>query len=159
MDQIFAADDNATKLNFYAQMDRMAKNLQWLQDQGIVVVYTPLVESDDRTKWHAKGGSDMAIRLYRLIHDYFQQHKQLKNLIWAYHTTSNHGALQEFYPGDAYVDVLGKSAYGTGLGFSEYAWAVQKKRAGKVIWWSELGLRGPREPRLGLFACPFKAAN
>jgi hypothetical protein len=147
IEQIFAEDDNTTKRNFYSQMDRMAKNLEWLQDQGIVVVYTPLVESDDRTKWHAKGGGDMAIRLYRLIHDYFQQQKQFKNLIWAYHTTSNHGALQEFYPGDAYVDVLGKSAYGTGLAFSEYAWAVEKKLAGKVIWWAELGLRGPREER------------
>jgi hypothetical protein len=44
-------------------------------------------------------------------------------------------------PEDAYVDMLGRSAYGTGLNFSEYDWAVEKKRnAGKVIWWSELGI-------------------
>ena len=30
----------------------------------------------------------------------------------------------------------------TGLSFSEYEWAVGKKKAGKVIWWSELGIRG-----------------
>ncbi len=140
--QIFAPDDNPTKRNFYAQMDRMATNLQWLKDQGIPVVYTPLVESDDRNKWHAKQGSETAIKLYRLIHDYLQKSKGLDNIIWAYHTTSNHGALQEYYPGDDYVDVLGKSAYGTGLNFSEYAWAIEKKKLGKVIWWSELGIRG-----------------
>jgi len=147
IDPIFAPDDNPTKNHFYAQMDRMAGNLQWLKDQGIPVVYTPFVESDDRNKWHAKEGSEHAIKLYRLVHDYFKNTKHLDNLIWAYHTTQNHGALQKYYPGDAYVDVLGKSAYGTGLPFSEYAWAVEKKRdAGKVIWWAELGIRGSSNP-------------
>ncbi len=143
IDPIFATSDNPTKKNFYNQMDRMAGNLQWLKDQGVPVVYTPFVESDDRNKWHAKEGSENIIKLYRLVHDYFTNDKGLDNIIWAYHTTANHGALQKYYPGDAYVDVLGKSAYGTGLNFSEYRWAVEKKKtSGKVIWWSELGIRG-----------------
>jgi hypothetical protein len=142
IDLIFAPGENSTKHHFYAQMDRMAANLQWLKDHGVPVVYTPLVESDDRNKWHAKQGSEAAIKLYRLIHDYLQKNKGLDNIIWAYHTTANHGALEKYYPGDAYVDVLGKSAYGTGLSFSEYDWAVAKKKVGKVIWWSELGIRG-----------------
>ncbi|MBI1176853.1 hypothetical protein GC207_05385 [bacterium] len=145
---IWADGENAVKTNFYRQLDRMAANLKWLKDQGIVVVYTPFVESDDRNKWHAKQGSEAIIRLYRLVHDYFQNTKKLDNIIWAYHTTQNDGALQRCYPGDDYVDVLGKSAYGTGLVFSEYAWAVEKKRNhGKVIWWAELGIRGRSEPK------------
>jgi len=147
IDQIFAPADNPTKANFYRQMDRMATNLQWLKDQGIPVVYTPFVESDDRNKWHAKGGPEAVIKLYRLVHDTFTRDKGLDHLLWAYHTTANHGALEKCYPGDAYVDILGKSAYGTGFGFSEYAWAVEKKKqAGKVIWWSELGIRGRSNP-------------
>ncbi len=143
IDLIFASDDNPTKQHFYHQMDRMAANLQWLKDQGVPVIYTPLVESDDRNKWHAKEGSAHAIKLYRLIHDVFTRDKGLDNVLWAYHTTANHGALEQYYPGDDYVDILGKSAYGTGLNFSEYDWAVHKKKtAGKVIWWSELGIRG-----------------
>lgn len=143
IDPIFDANDNPTKRNFYKQMDRMAANLQWLEGQGISVVYTPFVESDDRNKWHAKEGPENAIKLYRLVHDYFKNDKGLDNIIWAYHTTGNPGALEKYYPGDAYVDVLGKSAYGMGLNFSEYDWAVKKKtEAGKVIWWSELGIRG-----------------
>jgi mannan endo-1,4-beta-mannosidase len=147
IDPIFASEENPTKQNFYKQMDRMAANLQWLRDQGVPVVYTPFVESDDRNKWHAKEGSENAIKLYRLVHDYFKNNKGLDHIIWAYHTTGNHGALEEYYPGDAYVDVMGKSAYGMGLNFSEYEWAVKKKRnAGKVIWWSELGIRGRSDP-------------
>jgi len=147
IDPIFDPGVNPTKSNFYHQMDRMAVNLKWLKDQGISVVYTPFVESDDRNKWHAKEGSEHAIKLFRLVHDYFSHNKHLDNLIWAYHTTANHGALERYYPGDAYVDVLGKSAYGTGLPFSEYQWAVDKKHnSGKVIWWSELGIRGSSDP-------------
>jgi hypothetical protein len=148
IDAIFASGDNPTKSNFYKQIDRMAGNLEWLKGKGIAVVYTPFVESDDRNKWHAKGTNEQAIKLYRLVHDYFGKDKSLDNIIWAYHTTGNHGALEKYYPGDGYVDVLGKSAYGRGLVFSEYEWAVEKKKkAGKVIWWSELGIRGRSEPR------------
>jgi hypothetical protein len=147
IERIWAEGENAVKANFHRQLDRMASDLQWLKDNGVVVVYTPFVESDDRNKWHAKQGSESIIRLYRLVHDYFQHTKRLDNIIWAYHTTQNDGALERCYPGDDYVDVLGKSAYGTGLVFSEYAWAVEKKRNhGKVIWWSELGIRGKSEP-------------
>jgi hypothetical protein len=146
IDPILQSGDHPTKRNFYQQMDRMAANLKWLQDQGVPVVYTPFVESDDKNKWHAKEGSAQAIGLYRLVHDYFVKEKKLSNIIWAYHTTGNHGALKRYYPGDRYVDVLGKSAYGRGLQFSEYDWAVaKKKQAGKVIWWSELGIRGRNE--------------
>jgi beta-mannanase len=87
------------------------------------------------------------IELYRLVHRYFTEKKGLDNIVWGYHTTQRDGALQASYPGDAYVDVLGKSAYGSGLVFDEYAWAVEKKRNyGKVIWWAELGIRGRDEP-------------
>jgi mannan endo-1,4-beta-mannosidase len=144
---IWAPGENAVKTNFYRQLDRMAANLQWLKDRGIVVVYTPFVESDDRYKWHAKNGSEAIIQLYQLVHDFFVNTRQLDNILWAYHTTQNSGALERFYPGDQYVDVLGKSAYGTGLVFSEYEWAVEKKKnRGKVIWWAELGLRDRSEP-------------
>ncbi|MEQ8810307.1 MAG: glycosyl hydrolase, partial [Imperialibacter sp.] len=147
IDPIFAEGENPTKTNFYEQMDRMAANLQWLEGQKIPVVYTPFVESNDKNKWHAKEGAENAIKLYQLVHDYFTETKKLKNIIWAYHTTQGQGALIEYYPGDEYVDVIGKSAYGTGLVFTEYDWAVEKKKnQGKVIWWAELGIRGEKDP-------------
>jgi hypothetical protein len=144
---IFKKGNNKVKKKFYDQLDRMAANLQWLEDRNIPIVYTPFVESNDRNKWHAKGGSEVIIKLYRLVHDYFKNRKGLDNIIWAYHTTQGPGALEKYYPGDEYVDVLGKSAYGTGLIFSEYEWAVEKKKNhGKVIWWSEFGIRGRSDP-------------
>lgn len=142
IDPIFAPGDNPIKSNFYKQMDRMANNMQWLKERGITVVYTPFVELNDKNKWHAREGSRNGIRLHRLVHDYCTA-RGLDNIIWAYHTTQGHGALEEYYPGDEYVDIIGKSGYGTGLIFSEYEWAVEKKKNhGKVIWWAELGIRG-----------------
>lgn len=146
IDPIFEPGDNPIKSNFYKQMDRMANSMQWLKERGITVIYTPFVELNDKNKWHAREGSKNGIRLHRLVHDYFTS-KGLDNILWAYHTTQGHGALEEYYPGDDYVDIIGKSGYGTGLIFSEYEWAVEKKKNhGKVIWWAELGIRGKSEP-------------
>ena len=146
-EQIRAPGENPVKTHFYRQLDRMAANMQWLKERGVTVVYTPFVESDDRNKWHARQGPENIIQLYRLVHDYFTKTKGLDNIVWAYHTTQRRGALQAYYPGDDYVDVIGKSAYGTGLVFDEYEWAVEKKRnRGKVIWWAELGVRDRTDP-------------
>ena len=76
IDLVFAPGNNPTKLNFYKQMDRMAANLQWLKEQGVPVVYTPFVESDDGNKWHAKETPEHAIKLYRLVHNYFSKRKE-----------------------------------------------------------------------------------
>jgi len=147
VDQIFASGDNSIKTNFYQQMDRMAANLQWLKEQHIPVIYTPFVELDDsNSKWHPKDGRENAIRLYQLVHDYFTLTKNLDNILWAYHTREVDGALKSFYPGDEYVDIIGKSGYGPDLNFPEYDWAVTKKRHGKIIWWAELGINDRDAP-------------
>jgi hypothetical protein len=146
--QLLAPGNNPVKAAFIRQLDRMAANLQWMKDRGIPVVYTPFVESDDHTKWHATAGQAATIRLYRFVHDYFTGEKGLDHILWAYHTTQDDHALIQHYPGDAYVDILGRSSYGSKLVFSDYEWAVMKKRdAGKVIWWAELGIRSKRERR------------
>lgn len=159
IDPIFAEGENATKSNFYSQLDRMAANLQWLEDQGIPVIYTPFVELDCIPKWHATDGKDNAILLYRLVHDYFTKIKGLKNIIWAYHTRESDGALEAYYPGDEYVDIIGKSGYGPDLNFPEYEWAVEKKKQGKVIWWAELGINSRNAPPRDCFDVLEKLEN
>jgi hypothetical protein len=154
VDQIFAEGNNSIKNNFYSQMDRMAANLQWLEDEGIPVIYTPFVELDDsNSKWHPKDGRENAIRLYQLVHDYFTDEKGLDNIIWAYHTRESDGAMEAFYPGDEYVDIIGKSGYGPDLNYPEYDWAVEKKKQGKVIWWAELGINDRDAPRGIVWMC------
>ncbi|MFC2124765.1 glycoside hydrolase family 26 protein [Bacteroidota bacterium] len=162
--RIFEPGTNPIKSNFYAQMDRMAANFQWLEDQGVPVIYTPFVELDG--KWYPKDGRENAIKLYQLVHDYFSKTKGLDNILWAYHTmekaynpTTPKNVLEAFYPGDEYVDILGKSGYGSDLSFPEYEWAVEKKIQGKVIWWSELGINGKEDPPRDCFDVLDKLEN
>ncbi len=37
-------------------------------------------------------GSENAIKLYRLVHDVFTRTEGARHILWAYHTTLNHGA-------------------------------------------------------------------
>ena len=163
--KIFETGENPIKSNFYSQMDRMAANFQWLEDQKVPVIYTPFVELDG--KWYPKDGRENAVKLYRLVHDYFTEIKGLDNIIWAYHTMedSKHpstpeNVMESYYPGDKYVDIIGKSGYGPDLSFPEYDWAVQKKKNdGKIIWWSELGINNRDAPPRDCFDVLDKLEN
>jgi len=163
IDRIFESGTNPIKTNFYAQMDQMAANLQWLQNQRVPVVYTPFVELD--CKWYPTDGLENAIKLYRLVHDYFTKDKGLDNIIWAYHTmekgrgNSPENVLEAYYPGDEYADIIGKSGYGRDLSFPEYEWAVTKKKQGKVIWWAELGINNRNDPPRDCFDVLEKLEN
>jgi hypothetical protein len=115
---------------------------------GVAVVYTPFVESDDRNKWHAKQGPRTSSSCTGWCTAISPQPRASTTSSGPTTPPSGTARLQACYPGDAFVDVIGKSAYGSGLVFDEYAWAVEKKRNrhGKVIWWAELGIRGKNEP-------------
>jgi mannan endo-1,4-beta-mannosidase len=148
--KIFVKAANPVKAQFYRQMDRMAANMKQLEKWKVPVIYTPFVELDHGKKWFGTDGKQNAIRLHRLVHDYFVKTKGLKNILWGYHTGSN-GRLKAFYPGDAYVDVMGHSVYhrwgNPKLDFYDYTWAVAKKRdKGKAIWIPELGINSQGKP-------------
>lgn len=150
IDQIFADGSNPIKNSWIEQLDRMAANFRWLENEGIPVIYTPFVELDNTGKWFGTDGKENAIKLHRMIHDYFEKDKKLTNIIWAYHTGST-GRMKEFYPGDEYVDVMGHSVYerwgNPALDYYDYAWAVEKKKGkGKIIWIAELGINSAGDP-------------
>jgi hypothetical protein len=150
IDPIFAKGTNPIKTNWYQQLDRMANNMQWLEDRNISVIYTPFIELNNKGKWFGTDGKDNAIKLHQMIHNYFTREKGLTNILWGYHTGSN-GELKSYYPGDAYVDVMGHSVYhrwgNPELNFFDYEWAVnKKKKQGKVIWMAELGINSEGKP-------------
>ena len=68
--------------------------------------------------------------------------------------------MEQWYPGDEYVDILGKSGYGLDLSFPEYEWAAKKKKeSGKIIWWAELGINGRNDPPRDCFDVLEKLEN
>lgn len=99
------------------QMDQIAGYLKQMQDAGIVVIWRPLHEgagniynyNDGKAWfWWGTGGAEPYKYLWQLMYDRFTNHHGLNNLIWVW-TGDVKG--KAFYPGDAYVDIIGCDNY------------------------------------------------
>jgi Glycosyl hydrolase family 26 len=70
-----------TYKNLYGMFDRVASQLQILQNNGVEVLFRPFHEmNSDFFWWAGRPGLNGTSRLYRAIHDYFTDAKQLHNL-------------------------------------------------------------------------------
>ena len=92
-----------------AGMDKGAKALKELQEQGIPVVWRPFHEFDGKWFWWGKGGAENFKKLWRIMYDRYTNYWGLDNLIWSlgYCGDVNGG----WYPGDQYVDIIGADTY------------------------------------------------
>lgn len=98
-----------------------------LQEKGIAVLWRPFHEASGNTIsggqgwfWWAKGGPDDYKKLWVDMYDYMKA-AGVNNLVWVWTTQTgyiNYGkgdqlkSDPEWYPGDAYVDVVGVDIYG-----------------------------------------------
>lgn len=96
---------------FLAAMDKAADALSQLQDAGVTVLWRPFHEFDGKWFWWGKGGSDTFIRLWQLMYTRYTDHWGLNNLIWVLPYSQEGGNYAEWYPGDAYCDILGADSY------------------------------------------------
>lgn len=87
-------------------LDIVANQLQRLQDAGVPVLWRPLHEASGGWFWWGACGSDAYIALYRYMYDYYTKEKGLHNLLWVWN-----GQDKDWYPGDAYVDIIGTDIY------------------------------------------------
>ena len=88
----------------------MAGYLKLLHDANIPVIWRPLHEAAGGWFWWGKN-ADSFKKLWIQMFDYFKA-QGLNNLIWVW--TSETGDA-DWYPGDAYVDIIGRDLYGTML--------------------------------------------
>jgi len=91
-------------------LDIIAGYLKELADKGISVLWRPLHEASGRWFWWGYKGPAACRALYRLIFTRFTQEKGLDNLIWVW-TTDEAGDALDWYPGDEYVDIVGRDYY------------------------------------------------
>lgn len=107
------AVDSSESANYKAMirdMDVVAGYLKELQNAGVAVLWRPLHEASGGWFWWGAKGAAPCIKLWRLMYDRFTNYHQLNNLIWVWTTTDDSKALT-WYPGDAYVDILGMDIY------------------------------------------------
>lgn len=137
-----------------ADLEKMADMLLLLQDKGIPVIWRPLHEAagniyeyNGGTAWFWWGydGAEVYVKLWRYMFDYFKA-KGVNNLIWVW-TTQEKDA--PFYPGDDYVDIIGRDLYGADYNNEKDAAqnashfsAIQQNYSHKLITLSECGSVG-----------------
>jgi mannan endo-1,4-beta-mannosidase len=91
-------------------IDAIAIQLKKLKDANVPVLWRPLHEAEGAWFWWGAKGPEACKWLWKLVYDRLVQHHQLNNLIWIWTSTASTAA-QDWYPGDAYVDIIGADIY------------------------------------------------
>lgn len=133
-------------------IDQVAKYLGKMQEAGIPVVWRPLHEAAGNIYEHEGGaawfwwgakGAEPFKKLWRLMYDRLVNQHKLNNLIWVWTSqvsASDGVADSTWYPGDEYVDVVGRDSY-YALQYplmKEYK-ALSEKYPGKIVALAECG--------------------
>lgn len=105
---------DGTPLNttWKTRMDAVVPHLQTLKNQGVQVLWRPVHELNDTWAWWGgRLGSAGSRKLFQMTRDYLAG-KGLTNLIWVWSVKDVDTArLADYYPGDAYVDVVGLDSW------------------------------------------------
>ena len=103
-------------------LDHVAKGISRLQDEDVVVLWRPLHEMNGTWFWWSGASRGKRVtpkeyrRIWRHMFHYFRDTHQLHNLLWVYAPSAVYGKPQrpvnDYYPGDCFVDVVGLDYYG-----------------------------------------------
>ncbi len=89
-------------------IDAIAMQLRKFQEADVPVLWRPLHEAAGGWFWWGAKGPEPFKQLWQLLYHRLVQHHGLHHLIWVY--THEPGAI-DWYPGDAYVDIVGRDVY------------------------------------------------
>ena len=91
-------------------MDTIAVHLKALAGKGVPVLWRPLHEASGRWFWWGYYGPKPCKALWKLMFDRYVNHHKLDNLVWVW-TSDEAGDALDWYPGDEYVDIVGRDYY------------------------------------------------
>ena len=131
-------DGTAINTTWKQRMDEVAGYLQFLEDNGVEVLWRPLHEMNQGAFWWGgRPGPNGTRKLYQMMHDYFTKTKGLSNLIWVWDIQdfeSLPSDVASYNPGDDYWDVLALDFYDGSTGYSTLKYSTIVKAAnGKPI--------------------------
>lgn len=131
-----------------ADLEKIAGYLQLLKNEGIPVIWRPLHEAAGGWFWWGKN-ADSFKKLWIQMFDYFKA-QGLNNLIWVWTTETGDA---DWYPGDQYVDVVGRDLYGNSAAdcASQYQ-TVISEFGNKMVALSECGAYVDTQSPLGLLS-------
>ncbi len=114
-----------------SDIHQIAIQLRRLQDAGVPVLWRPLHEAEDEDFWWGAKGPEPFQALWKLLYQQLTEVEGIHNLLWVF--TS--GGDPAWYPGDAYVDIIGIDAYPKDIHDAENAlWTtLQSQFAGRRL--------------------------
>jgi len=117
-------------------LEELASYLLLLKQKNIPVIWRPLHEAAGQWFWWGRDAASYK-QLWKLVYETFQQ-KGLNNLIWVWTSETNDA---DWYPGDAYVDIIGRDIYHQGdvTKLKEDFESLKKAYPDKLIALSECG--------------------
>ena len=114
-------EGTALNVEWKKRMENTAIYLQYLENQGIEVLFRPLHEMNQGLFWWGgRPGPKGTAELYRQIHDYFTDVKELTNIIWVWDMQDLSRDFEDYNPGAEYWDVFGFDVYDNGFDISWY---------------------------------------
>jgi mannan endo-1,4-beta-mannosidase len=102
---------SAEYLAMISDIDYISGLLKILNDENIPVIWRPLHEAAGGWFWWGAKGAAPCKKLYQVMFDRMVNHHGLKNLIWVWTREPNDDT---WYPGDEYVDLVGRDIYKDG---------------------------------------------
>lgn len=149
---------------------KIAERLKLIQKAGIPVIWRPLHEAAGNSTiyndgkawfWWGNDGAEACVGLYKMMFDYFKE-QGIHNLIWCWTSQTKDAA---WYPGDEYVDLIGRDLYNYSLDDAVYNFNyLTAYYPHKMITLSECGYSGGSSPYMSeqweagakwLFAMPW----
>ncbi|MEZ5276575.1 MAG: glycosyl hydrolase [Opitutaceae bacterium] len=128
---------------FIREMDEVAEELKKLRDAGVPVLWRPFHECNGGWFWWGAKGPEAFKQAWVFMFDRFVEVHGLTNLVWCYNPTAQSGALEAWYPGDDYVDIISLDTYpptGTHAPFAaEYQRFRDFRDGRKIVGMSENG--------------------
>jgi mannan endo-1,4-beta-mannosidase len=109
-----------------SDIDAIAVQLKKLQDANIPILWRPLHEASGGWFWWGTAGPEAYNKLYQLVFDRLVNYHGIHNLIWVWN-----GQSKDWYPGDAYVDIVGTDIYP-----GEKVYTSQITKFGELVDWN-----------------------
>jgi mannan endo-1,4-beta-mannosidase len=134
-----------THRRWLKELGLLAAGLEELKRAEVVVLWRPFHEMNGGWFWWGAKDPDTFIQVWHQMFNYFTYTNRLDNLLWVY--GPNHGSkTAAYYPGDAYVDVVGLDAYTDFIDSQHIRGYNEVARLPKPFGFTEYGPHGPQNP-------------
>jgi hypothetical protein len=123
-------DGGALNSKWKARLDTYADYLQYLKNNGVIVLFRPFHEMNQGVFWWGgRPGQNGTATLYRLTRDYLEKEKGLDNIVWVWNMQDLSYDWAQYNPGADYWDIFSVDIYNQD-GFTTYKYQTALNVAG-----------------------------